>query len=320
MLSIVVPVYNCKECLTELYNKLAQTLNKITDQFEVVMVDDASSDGSWALIEALAKEHTQIKGVLLSRNFGQHNAISAGLHYISGDYIVIIDCDLQYDPEEIPRLYNKLLEGFDYVTTKRVGRQDKFHRKVGAYLLYKLLDFLDEYEFNYALTNFAIYSRQIIENYKTVKEQYSPLVVTVQWMGFQGAIIEVQHQARHYGNSSYTFRKLLKLATVNFITYSNKPLIFSIQLGGVLAFLAFLYGTFVTLKYFLYGIPVEGWSSLIVSIYFLGGLILTQLGILGLYIARIFDEVKGRPLYLVKKTVGVKMNKTFIANEYENPL
>jgi len=283
------------------------------------MVDDASPDGSWALIERLAKEDDNIKGVLLSRNFGQHNAIGAGLNYAIGDQIVIMDCDLQDDPEGIINLYNKLLEGFDYVAARRINRQDNFFRNTASYLFSKMFNFLADFEHDHTVANFGIYSKQVIDNYKLIKEKVRPLSTITRWMGFRGITIDVQHSARYQGNSSYTLKKLLKWAIASLVTYTNKPLIFSIKLGGGLASLSFLYGAFITVRYFLHGIPVEGWTSLIVSIYFLGGLILSQLGILGLYIARIFDEVKGRPLYLVSKTVGIK-NEWEICDKQENPL
>lgn len=306
MFSVVIPVYNCKHCLVELCNKINKVMCNITDNFEVIMVDDASPDNSWLLIESLAKGNSNIKGILLSRNFGQHNAISAGLNCAIGDYVVIMDCDLQDNPDEIINLYNKLLDGFDYVSAKRIARQDSFVRKIGSYFFSKMFNALAEFGHDHTVANFAIYSQKIIRNYVLIKEQVSPLSTFIQWMGFQGATIEVQHSVRHQGNSSYTFNKLLKWAIASLISHSNKPLIYSIKLGGGLALISFFYGFFVAAQYFVYGIPVEGWTSLIISIYLLGGLILIQLGILGLYIARIFDEVKNRPAYLVSKTVGMK--------------
>ena len=303
--SVVIPVYNCKHCLVELCDKITKVMCNITDSFEIIMVDDASPDNSWILIESLANNSCNIKGILLSRNFGQHNAISAGLDCAIGDYVVIMDCDLQDNPEEIINLYNKVLEGFDYVSARRIARQDSFIRRIDSYLFSKMFNSLAEFGHDHTVANFAIYSQKVIKNYRLIKEQVSPLSTFIRWMGFQGTTIEVQHSIRSQGNSSYTFKKLLRLAIASLISHSNKPLIYSIKLGGGLAFISFLYGFFIAAKYFLYGIPLEGWTSLIISIYLLGGLILIQLGILGLYIARIFDEVKSRPSYLVSKTVGI---------------
>jgi len=301
LISIVVPVYKAENCLDELYSRLKLALETISPDFEIVLVEDCGGDSSWQVIERLAKQDGRIKGIQFSRNFGQHYGITAGLDYCDGDWVVVMDCDLQDRPEEIPRLYAKAQEGFDIVLARRGQRQDPLLKRFTSWLFYKLFSYLADMEYDGETGNFRIMSRKVVESFRKMREQLRFFGGLVQWMGFPTTSIEVQHAERHEGQSSYTFAKLWKLAAETIIAYSDKPLRLAVRFGFIMAFLAFCYGVYTLVLAAVYGVPILGWSSLIVSLYFIGGVIIALLGIIGIYLGKTFDESKKRPLYLVSR-------------------
>lgn len=305
-LSVVVPSYACDDCLDELYKRLTSSLKTITDNYEIIMVNDASPKEDWKVIENLASQDSRVKAINFSKNCGQHYAITAGLDYSSGNWVVVMDADLQDQPEEIPRLYNKTKDGFDIVFGRRVNRQDNFLKKASSALFYKFYDFLTEQVTDHTVGNFGIYSRTVVDNYCSMRETVRNFSQFVRWLGFEVAYIDIQHAERFSGETSYSLWRMIRLASHTVIALSNKPLLISVQLGFWIASLAFIYSLYLILKYLVYGITVTGWTSLMVSVYFLAGLILMNIGILGLYIGKIFDEVKKRPLYVVKETRNFK--------------
>jgi len=300
-ISIVTPIYGCAENLEKLYYRLTKTLQGITENYEIIMVNDASPDNAWNIIKILAEKDPRVKGINLSRNFGQHRAISAGLDFACGEWIVVMDCDLQDQPEEIPKLYAKAQEGYDVVVGKRVERQDSFLKKAGSTLFYKIYNYLTDSEVDKAIGNFGIYSSVVIESVRRFKEQNRSFGLFVLWSGYKRTEIEIIHAERETGKSSYTLSKLINLAIESIIAHSNKPLQLSVKLGFSLSFLSFIYAFWLVIRYLLWGHHVEGWTSLIVSVYFLAGLIIGSIGMTGLYIGKIFDEVKQRPLYLIQE-------------------
>ena len=301
LISVVVPVYKAENCLDELYQRLRQALETISPDFEIVLVEDCGGDRSWEVIERLAKQDARVKGIQFSRNFGQHYGITAGLDHCSGDWVVVMDCDLQDRPEEIPRLYAKAQEGYDIVLARRGRRQDPLLKRFTSWLFYKLFSYLADIEYDGETGNFRIMSRKVVESFRKMREQLRFFGGLVQWLGFPTASIEVQHAGRHEGQSSYTFAKLWKLATETIIAYSDKPLRLAVRFGFLMALFAFCYGVYTLIRATLYDIPIMGWSSLIVSLYFIGGIIISILGILGIYLGKTFDESKKRPLYIVRR-------------------
>ncbi len=301
-ISVVTPVYGCYETLEVLYARLEKALSGITNNFEIIMVNDASPDNAWETIKKLSKKDQRIKGINLSRNFGQHNAITAGLDYASGEWVVVMDCDLQDQPEEIIRLHNKTMEGYHVVFGRRYQREDRFFKKLGSKLYHRVYNYFTEgQQVDNAVANFGIFSKPVIENFKKMREQNRSLKLFVNWMGFDTAYINIEHAKRPAGRSSYHFRKLITLAFDRIISHSNQPLRLFIKLGFTFSLTSFLYGIYIISRYFLFGIPVEGWTTIVVSIYFIGGLLFANLGILGLYIGKIFNEIKNRPLYIIKE-------------------
>lgn len=300
-LSVVIPVFQAENCLEELYRRLKNALESITLDFELVLVEDCGGDNSWLIIERLVEEDSRVRGIQFSRNFGQHYGITAGLDYCRGDWVVVMDCDLQDRPEEIPRLYAKALEGFDIVMAGRGVRRDALLKRITSWLFYKIFSYLADIEYNGDSGNFRIMSRKVVLNFNRMREQLRFFGGLVQWMGFPSTSIQVQHAGRFEGKSSYTASKLWKLATDTIIAYSDKPLRLAVRVGFSMAFLSFCYGSYILGRALIYGSPIPGWNSMIVSLYFIGGIIISILGIIGIYLGKTFDESKRRPLYIVSR-------------------
>jgi dolichol-phosphate mannosyltransferase len=279
--------------------------NNITADFEIVLVEDCGGDRSWEIIRELASKDQRVKGIQFSRNFGQHYGITAGLDICNGAFVVVMDCDLQDQPEEIPKLYAKAQEGYEVVYARRAVRQDNLLKRWSSRLFYHLFDYLTEQKSDPAVANFGIYSRKVIDNYCLMRESVRAFPLFVRWLGFPAAYVDVEHAARFSGTSSYTFYKLMHLAVNAIIAQSNRPLRLSIKFGFLMALGSFLMAFYFTVRYFMYAIPVSGWTSMIVSIYFIAGLFFINAGFLGLYIGRIYDEVKGRPLYVVRERLNL---------------
>jgi glycosyltransferase involved in cell wall biosynthesis len=301
-LSVVTPVYRAEECLEELYRRLVAALSTITQDFEIVMVEDRGGDRSWELIGELARRDARVKGIQFSRNFGQHYGITAGLDYCDGDWVVVMDCDLQDRPEEIPRLYAKAQEGHEMVIALRGRRSDPLPKRMTSWLFYRLFSWLADIEYDGRSGNFRIISRKVVDSFRRMREQLRFFGGLVNWMGFPAAAVEVQHDERYAGPSTYTIAKLWKLASETIIAYSDKPLRLAVRFGFALAFLSFCYGIYIIFHALVYGSPITGWSSLIVSIYFIGGVIISILGMIGVYLGKTYDEAKKRPLYIVMHT------------------
>lgn len=304
-ISVVSPVYGCRECLGELCRRVAATLVPITGDFEIILVNDACPQGSWEQIQALARQDSRIKGLNLSRNFGQHYAITAGLDHARGDWVVVMDCDLQDKPEEIAKLYAKAMEGYDIVFGQRVERQDNFFKKLASRMFYRVLEYFTDTEHDNTIANFGIFSHQVIENVNRYREQNRSFPLFVKIVGFKRTQIPVEHDDRLYGKSSYNFKKMVNLAIDSIVAHSNKPLRLFIQLGFFISLGSMLYAFWLFLRFFLYGDVTEGWTSLMVSMFFMFGLLFGILGILGLYIGKIFDEAKGRPLYIIQEAINL---------------
>jgi glycosyltransferase involved in cell wall biosynthesis len=302
IISVVIPVYEAEECLEELYIRLTQSLGALTTNYEVILVEDRSTDGSWLKVLDLVKRDERVKGIRFSRNFGQHYGITAGLDHCSGEWVVVMDCDLQDRPEEIPRLYHRAKEGFDVVLARRMRRKDGKIKQLTSAVFYKIFGYLADIEYDGCSGNFRIISRRVVVSLSMMRERLRFFGGLVQWMGYPTTTIDVEHARRFRGTSTYNFSKLWKLAVETIIAYSDKPLRLSIRFGLVISGLSFSYGLYVFCKALLYGSEVAGWSSLIVSINFIGGIIISTLGMIGIYLGKTFDEIKKRPLYIVSES------------------
>ena len=303
-ISIVVPVYQAEDCLRELYRRLVTALTPITGNFEIVLVEDQGGDGSWDVICELARMDSRVRGFQFSRNFGQHYGITAGLDHARGDWVVVMDCDLQDRPEEIPHLYSKAQEGYDVVLALRAERKDALHKRFFSYVFFKLFRYLSGLDYDGEAGNFRIISRKVVDTFRSMRENLRLFGGLVTWMGYPTASIRVEHGERYAGESSYTFGKLVNLAFETIIAYSDKPLRISIKFGILISVVAFMFGIYFASRTMISGQSIEGWTSLIVSIYFLGGIIISTLGIIGIYLGKAFDEVKHRPLYIISRSTG----------------
>lgn len=301
-ISVVIPVYKAQDCLVELERRLRLSLETITRDYEILLIEDCGGDRSWEIIEELAGKDERVRGIQFSRNFGQHYGITAGIDSCRGDWVVVMDCDLQDRPEEIPRLYQKAQEGYEVVLARRGRRKDRLLKRLSSRAFYSLLNYFSEINYDSEVGNFRIMSRKVIVNLRGMRERLRFLGGLVDWMGFPSASIDVQHDERLSGESSYTFGKLWRLGSEAIIAHSDKPLRLSIRFGFIISLTAFLFGFYIFLRALLYGTAILGWASLMVSLYFLGGIIILTLGMLGLYLGKTFDEVKKRPLYIVNRT------------------
>ncbi len=301
-ISVIIPVYKAENCLGELYTRLRAAVELISTDFEFILVEDCGGDRSWDTIKELAKNDPRVKGIQFSRNFGQHYGITAGLDHASGDWMVVMDCDLQDRPEEIPRLYAKAQEGFDIVVARRGKREDPWHKRFMSMAFYRIFSYLADMEYDGQTGNFRVLSRKVVENFKQMREQLRFFGGLISWAGFSSISIDVRHAERFDGKSTYTFQKLRKLASETIIAYSDKPLRLSIRFGFTISLLSFLYGLYIVYHALFYGSAIMGWSSLIVSLYFLGGIIISILGVIGIYLGKTFDETKRRPLYIINHT------------------
>ncbi len=311
LISVVVPVYGCERCLVELAERIIQTIQSIPADYEIIMVNDASPDHAWETMLKLHQKDKKIKGINLSRNFGQHHAITAGLDFTSGDWVVVMDCDLQDRPEEIASLYERAQDGYDVVFAQRMQRQDKNVKKLTSKAFYKVYDYFTGKKTDATIANFSISRKKVVESFRKLREQNRYFPFFIQWMGYQQTKIEVQHDARKEGKSSYQLKKLFALATDAIVSQSNKPLRLSIGVGFLMAFASFIYALYLFSRYFFLDEPVQGWTSVMVSIFFIGGLLFFQLGIIGLYLGKIFNEAKNRPIYLIKDIKGeIQKNET----------
>ena len=283
--------------MAELHHRLVQALEPITPAFELVLVEDGGGDGSWEEIATLAARDPRVKGVKLTRNFGQHYAITAGLDLACGEWVVVMDCDLQDRPEEIEKLYRKAQEGFDMVFARRVDRTDSRVKTLRSYLFARVLTWLMDSEFDEAVANFSISSKRAIQAFREYRERDRAFYVIMHDIGFACAYVDVDHGARFAGTTSYTWGKLISFAAQVVVSASTRPLLISIRFGAIVAGLSLVYTVYLIARYYLVDAGVAGWTSLAVLISFFFGLLFMQLGIIGLYVGRTFEESKRRPLY-----------------------
>ena len=299
IISVVIPVYMAEECLLELDQRLHETLMKMHVEYEVLYVEDCGTDDSWKKIVSCAALNKRVKGFQLSRNFGQHHAITAGLDHAKGHWVVVMDCDLQDQPEEIPRLYAKAIEGFDIVVFRRVNREEPYLKQIAAKTFYRIFSYLAGFHFDGRVRNYRIMSSKVLRAFCSMREQLRSFGPLMHWLGFKVEYISIPDSKRFAGKSTYTYRKMLKLAMDILVAYSDKPLKLSIQFGFICLTGAFLFGSYIFLEALFSGSFSPGWSSTIVSIYFIGGVIIANLGIIGIYLGKLFDETRKRPLYII---------------------
>lgn len=303
-ISVVVPVYGCRAAIPELHRRLCESLGTIANTFEIILVDDCCPQNSWEEIQKVCERDSRVVGIHLSRNFGQIRAITAGLDKSQGDWVVVMDCDLQDRPEAIPELYAKAQEGYDVVFARREGRKDSAITKFLSRCFYKVYDYFTEGTFDSSICNFSISRRIVIDSYCRMREQNRAYTMFIRWLGFRETAIDMSADERYEGKSSYNMRRKLKMAFEIITSQSNKPLFFSIKVGFAIATIALLYIIYLILRYLIVGDVLLGWTSTIASVYLMGGIILAAVGVVGIYVGNIFNETKNRPLYVIAECIN----------------
>ena len=302
-LSVVIPVYNESSLIDELVKRVKTNVKLITEDYEIIIVDDGSQDNTWNSIENEAKTENRVKGIKFSRNFGHHYAITAGLHNSTGDWVVVMDGDLQDRPEVIPELYKKSQEGFDVVFVSRQNRPESLHYRIIQKMFYWLLRVLSGTNFDSSQANFSIISKKVVEAFKCFPENARFYGSTIKWLGYKRTQITADHGERFLGSSSYTLKKRIKLASDIILSFTERPLKFSIGIGIMVSMVSLFTTVWVVYRSIYFGYSVTGWASLISAIFFSLGIILITIGILGIYIGEIFNQLKNRPMYIIDKEI-----------------
>lgn len=304
-ISVVTPVYGCPQALAELYSRLTKALSGITEDYEIILVNDNCPKNSWAEIEKICKDDEKVVGINLSRNYGQQKAIIAGLDVSKGNFVVVMDCDLQDRPEDIGKLYDKAKEGFDIVYAKGEAYKKRFTSK----LFYKLFSASSGVKSDAGISNFTISSRRVVDAICSFREEYRAFTYYLQTVGFSQTTVTVSRDERYAGKSGYTFKKRLKLAMDIFYSFTDLPVRFLLFLGIICSALSFV----AEIVFCAVFIPTNTTAllhcSLFCCMFFVLGIILIAIGMVGLYIVRTFNQVKNRPLYFIKDAINLKDDK-----------
>ena len=303
MISIVSPVYRAEKILPILVSEINLVMERIGEDYEIILVDDRSPDNSWEVMKVLSIQNPKIKSIRLSRNFGQHSAIFAGLTKTKGDWVVVMDCDMQDQPKEIAKLYKKALEGYDIVLGQRENRKDKFLKKLTSRLFYKVFNYLSGANFDNNVANFGIYHQKTIKSILDMKDYVKFFSLFINWIGFKSVSIPIEHGEREEGKSTYSVGRLFKQAFNVIISFSDKPLRLFINFGLSISVLSFIVGIYYLYLALTGKIAQPGFSSLILSIWFLSGIIISCIGIVGVYLGKTFDQAKGRPTFIIDEEV-----------------
>lgn len=308
-ISVVSPVYRGEKMVQMLVDRNVAVLQKMQvngyiSDFEIILVNDASPDNSWDMIVAACDKNKHVKGIDLSRNFGQHYAITAGLRRVSGDWIVVMDCDLQDTPEDIPFMFEKAMDGYDIVQTKRVVKHVGWLKKMSSVCFHSVFSWISGKKSDPTLGNYGIYRRDVIDVFNSLPQQSRSFGTLLDFLGFKKTYYEIEQAERAEGKSSYTLTKMLKLSFDIMIVNSNKPLRLAVGLGLTMSTLSFLLAIYNVVARLTGIISVAGYTTTVFSIWFVGGIMLFVLGIVGLYIGKIYDQVKGQPLYIEREIIN----------------
>lgn len=303
-ISVVTPVYGSPDSLSELRDGVDAAMQALGASYELIMIDDRCPKNSWAVIKTLIGKFPEIVGVRLSRNFGQHPAIYAGLRHASGELVVVMDCDLQDDPAEIPKLIEKAREGFDVVRARRTRRKDSVFRKTLSSAFYGTLSFMTGVKHSAEIANFGVYRRKVVDALTSWSEDHRYFPAAAQWIGFKSADIEIEHSKRKHGKTSYNLGKLADLALSIVISFSDKPLRIIALAGIGVSVLSFALSGVYLVTALVGGFSVPGWATIIISLWFLSGVFLFAVGLTGLYVGQAMREAKGRPNYIVDEVVS----------------
>lgn len=307
-LSIVSAEYMGAAMVDELVSRIKANVEPLTSEYDIILVNDASPDNTWPEICRVCAADSHVKGVNLSRNFGEQYAITAGLSFAKGDYVVVMDCDLQNRPEDIPLLYRKAMEGYDIVYAQRVEKRFGFWKKLSSRMFHFVLHWMSGMSRDSSVAEFGIYSQRVVKEYNKLPEIARSFNSLVSNLGFRSTAVPVTHAERGEGESSYTLGKLFRMAGDVILSNSNKPLKIMVHAGLVMVLFAVVLVVYSVVEHYCANLP-QGFSSLFISIWLVGGFNILALGVVGLYIDKIFNQVKGRPLFIVSDTVNVENDR-----------
>lgn len=305
LISIISPVYQAEETIDLLITEIDSVLDRVNLRYEIILVEDGGSDASWMKIQTHSKSDKRIKGIKLSRNFGQHRAVTAGIEFAQGDCLVILDCDLQDDPNNIEKLVEKSMEGFDIVFTKRIERKHNAIKKISSFLFNSLfIIFSDKrYDINYG--SMVLLTKKVQKEYLRINDNDRLYIQLLKWLGFNQTSIPVNHRPRTYGESTYSVRKLIHLAIAGWTSNSDKLLRLSIYIGLTFSITSILSAFYIIGLYFMSGFQ-SGWASIFVLILFSTGLILSSIGVVGIYLGKTFVQSKSNPLFIIEDMTNLK--------------
>jgi dolichol-phosphate mannosyltransferase len=321
-ISIVIPLYNEEETIPFLHKRLQESLKKDFAQFnwQIIFIDDGSFDNTAFLMQELVASYQEYQLIQFSRNFGHHIAVTAGLDHATGDFVVVMDGDLQDQPEEIVRLYNKLQNSScDVVYGLRKEKKFGFIKKISSDIFIRIMRWFLSEKIEVNTSIFRIMTRQVTQEVCRLEEKQRYVLGIIGWVGFKHTYIEVVHGTRHYGETKYSFFKQVQLAVNALLSFSLSPLRFITGLGFLFTLCSFILGCIVIIRYFTFGLAVMGWASIIVSILFMGGIQLCVIGIIGEYVGRTYIEVKNRPLYVVRKYCGISKSFKKENRKFQQP-
>jgi dolichol-phosphate mannosyltransferase len=299
-ISVVVPVYGCRSCIDHLHERLTLTLEDIVPSHEIILVDDRSPDGSWQEIARLSELDARVRGVRLSRNFGQHAAITAGLAQVRAPWVVVMDCDLQDPPEDIPRLYSKALEGYDVVFGRRAHKPTGPIRRLIGALYFGGLRLFTRAPIDGQLGTFSVISDRVAKAFLELGDNDRHYLMILTWLGFETTTVDYQPALRYQGRSSYSLPRLIEHALDGVFFQTTVLLRWIVYLGFFLASLGGLLALYL-LGARVVGQAYPGWTSIVVLVLAMCGFIIMSTGITGLYIGKVFEQSRGRPIYVIDK-------------------
>ena len=306
LLSVVVPVYGCRTCLGTLHERLSATLAQVTPAYEIVFVDDGTQDGTWPALRALAHADRAVRAIRLSRNFGQQAAIVAGLEHAAGRHVAVMDCDLQDPPEVLPTMYGRAIEGFPIVYGARMRHGTPAFRRAAAWCYAKLLNATTHAGIDPRHGCFSLMSREVVDAYLRIPDRDRNHTMILYWLGFPSATVTYEQPARHSGSSAYTIRSLVRLAGDSLFFHTTALLRWVVYLGFAVALCGLGLAIYYTAVRVTSGAVPAGFTALAVLILVMTGFTITSVGVTGLYVGRVFEQVKGRPLYVVAEETDLQ--------------
>lgn len=303
-ISVVVPLYNEQDVIRETTRRLLETMDTLDDVYEIIFVDDGSRDSTLEIAKELCSRHSQLRLLSFSRNFGHQTAITAGMDRAAGDAVIVIDADLQDPPAVMLNMIKKWEEGFDVVYGRRLKRKgESFFKKVTAKVFYRLLRLLSEVDMPVDAGDFRLLDRKVVEALRKMPEHNRYVRGMVSWAGFRQTSVDYVRDERFAGETKYPLKKMIRFASDGVTAFSSKPLRLATCVGAFVTAAGFIYVLVVVIMAAA-RVPVSGWSVALPILIFLNGLIILFLGVVGNYISRVFDEVKGRPLYFIAEEEG----------------